>query len=68
LAHTRAAEFNARTRYMMFTVFKVTPGALPDARHDVAQSAQEYFDGAARFGVTVRGIYNVAGPYPCCDH
>ena len=61
MASTRAAEFNARTRYMMFTVFKVTPCALPDARDDVAQSAQEYFDGAARFGVTVRGIYNVAG-------
>ena len=46
---------------MMFTVFQVVPGALPDVRDDVVEEAHTYFDAIADSGVAIRGIYDVAG-------
>ncbi|MHA4854039.1 hydrogen peroxide-dependent heme synthase [Rhodococcus sp. MSC1_016] len=61
MSRSRINELNQRVRYMMFTVFKVTAGALPDLRGGVAEDAQAAFDGFAELGVTVRGIYDVSG-------
>jgi hydrogen peroxide-dependent heme synthase len=52
---------NAALRYEMFSVFRVTPGALGDRRSEAAAEARAFFDGLVATGVTVRGLYQVAG-------
>ncbi|HEX7658207.1 MAG TPA: hydrogen peroxide-dependent heme synthase [Pseudonocardiaceae bacterium] len=54
-------ELNAMIRYTMFSVFRVEPGRLPDDRGPVATEAQEYLDALPGKGVTVRGVYDIAG-------
>jgi peroxiredoxin len=52
---------NAALRYEMFSVFRVQPGALGENRSDAIIEARAFFDGLADAGVTVRGLYHLAG-------
>ena len=59
---------NDAIRYLMFSVYRVTPGVLGDDREAAIKEAQAFFDGlgdqgAGRYGsgVVTRGIYDVAG-------
>jgi hydrogen peroxide-dependent heme synthase len=55
------AELNAAIRYTMWSVFRVELGRLPEERGPAAREAQEYLDALAGKGVTVRGVYDLAG-------
>jgi len=59
---------NDAIRYLMFSVYRVTPGVLGDDREAAIKEAQAFFDGLGdqgdgRYGsgVVTRGIYDVAG-------
>ncbi|MDG3016614.1 hydrogen peroxide-dependent heme synthase [Speluncibacter jeojiensis] len=52
---------NSTVRYLMFSAFRVTPGALGTDRSMAIKEAQTYFDGLADKGVELRGVYDVAG-------
>jgi peroxiredoxin len=52
---------NAEVRYEMFSVFQVRPCALGAHRCAVNGETGAFFDGLADTGVTLRGIYHVAG-------
>ncbi|MFT3715067.1 MAG: chlorite dismutase family protein [Gordonia sp. (in: high G+C Gram-positive bacteria)] len=54
-------ELNATIRYLMFSVFKVRAGELPEDRTIIAADTEKFFDGLADKGVVVRGVYDVAG-------
>ncbi|GAA1480608.1 chlorite dismutase family protein [Gordonia sinesedis] len=63
------AELNSTIRYLMYSVFAVRPGDLPDDRGAVAEDATAFFASlgdadpaaGAADGVVVRGIYDVSG-------
>ncbi|EGD53954.1 hydrogen peroxide-dependent heme synthase [Gordonia neofelifaecis] len=55
------AELNATIRYLMFSVFTVRAGELPESRDEVAADLERFLDEVADKGVVVRGIYDVAG-------
>ena len=55
------AELNATIRYLMFSVFTVRSGELPDDRAEVAADLERFLDELAETGVVVRGLYDVAG-------
>ncbi|MGB3696525.1 MAG: hydrogen peroxide-dependent heme synthase [Gordonia sp. (in: high G+C Gram-positive bacteria)] len=55
------AELNSTIRYLMFSVFKVRAGELPEDREAVAADLQRFLDEIADKGVVVRGIYDIAG-------
>lgn len=52
---------NSTVRYLMFSVFAVRPGELPDDRADVIAETREFVDKLETSGVVVRGLYDVAG-------
>ena len=55
---------NATIRYLMFSVFAVTPGALGDerdGREKVADETATFLKQQEDNGVVVRGVYDVAG-------
>jgi hydrogen peroxide-dependent heme synthase len=52
---------NSSTRYVMYSVFRVTPGVLGTDRSVAVKEAQAYFDGLEERGVVLRGLYDVAG-------
>jgi chlorite dismutase len=52
---------NAAVRYEMFSVFQVKPGALGENRSAAIVEARTFFDGLAHAGVTLRGLFDVAG-------
>jgi hydrogen peroxide-dependent heme synthase len=52
---------NARVRYEMFSVFQVRSGALGPNRSATIEEARAFFDGLADTGVTLRGLYHLAG-------
>ena len=52
---------NATLRYLMFSVFSVTPGELGEDRAEVVDETAAFFAQQEDRGVTVRGIYDVAG-------
>ncbi len=54
-------ERNATIRYLMFSVFKVRAGELPEDRAKVKDDATEFFNSLEDEGIVVRGIYDVAG-------
>ncbi|GAB07743.1 hypothetical protein GII30_10530 [Gordonia amarae] len=54
-------ELNATIRYLMFSVFKVRAGELPEDRAKVKDDATEFFNSLEDEGIVVRGIYDVAG-------
>jgi hydrogen peroxide-dependent heme synthase len=55
------AELNSAIRYTMWSVFRVEPGRLGDERGAVASQLDEFFDALDGKGVTVRGVYDLAG-------
>jgi hydrogen peroxide-dependent heme synthase len=61
MARLNYAELNETIRYTMWSVFRADPGHLGDDRGPAAIEAQEYLDGLEGKGVTVRGVYDVAG-------
>ncbi|MBS9532047.1 chlorite dismutase family protein [Mycobacterium sp. M1] len=54
---------NATKQYLMYSVFSVEPGALDDGqtREEVTAEAATFFKQQADRGVTVRGLYDLAG-------
>jgi hydrogen peroxide-dependent heme synthase len=61
MARLNYAELNDTIRYTMWSVFRADQGRLGDDRGPAATEAQEYLDGLEGKGVTVRGVYDVAG-------
>ncbi|WP_034272701.1 hydrogen peroxide-dependent heme synthase [Haloechinothrix halophila] len=57
----RIRELNETIRYTMWSVFRVRPGTLADDRGPAAAETQQYLDALDGKGVTVRGVYDVAG-------
>ncbi|ALG84676.1 hydrogen peroxide-dependent heme synthase [Gordonia phthalatica] len=55
------AQLNATVRYLMFSVFKVRAGQLPENRDEVAADLERFLGEVEAKGVVVRGIYDVAG-------
>ncbi|MGW4095762.1 MULTISPECIES: hydrogen peroxide-dependent heme synthase [Mycobacteriaceae] len=54
-------ELNSTIRYLMFSVFAVSPGELGDERTPVIDEATAFFKTQEERGVVVRGLYDVAG-------
>ncbi|BBZ34139.1 hydrogen peroxide-dependent heme synthase [Mycolicibacterium confluentis] len=54
-------ELNATIRYLMFSVFAVEQGALPEDRAAVIDETATFLKQQEDKGVVVRGIYDVAG-------
>ena len=52
---------NSTLRYLMFSVFSVTPGVLGDDRTAIVDEAATFFKQQEDSGVVVRGFYDVAG-------
>jgi hydrogen peroxide-dependent heme synthase len=52
---------NATVRYEMFSVFQVRPGALGEDRSVAIGEARAFFVRLADTGVTLRGLYHLAG-------
>jgi peroxiredoxin len=55
------AELNSAIRYTMWSVFRVEPGRLGDERGAVASQLGEFLEALDGKGVTVRGVYDLAG-------
>ena len=54
-------ELNSTLRYLMFSVFAVSPGELGEDRAEVTEEAAAFFKAQEERGVVVRGLYDVAG-------
>ncbi|MBJ7288368.1 hydrogen peroxide-dependent heme synthase [Williamsia sp.] len=55
------AELNSTVRYLMFSVFSVRPGELPEHRDELIADTRTFFEKLETTGVVVRGLYDVAG-------
>ncbi|WP_454789768.1 hydrogen peroxide-dependent heme synthase [Mycolicibacterium lutetiense] len=54
-------ELNSTIRYLMFSVFAVSPGELGEERTQATDEAAAFFKSQEERGVVVRGLYDVAG-------
>ena len=61
MARLDYAELNSTLRYTMWSVFRVEPGRLGDDRAAVAAEVTEFLEAQEGKGVTVRGVYDLAG-------
>ncbi|MGV0627309.1 hydrogen peroxide-dependent heme synthase [Mycolicibacter minnesotensis] len=64
MTHLDYDKLNSTLRYLMFSVFSVSPGDLDesaDSRAAIADQAATFFKQQEERGVVVRGIYDVAG-------
>ncbi|MDI9931094.1 chlorite dismutase family protein [Rhodococcus sp. IEGM 1354] len=61
MARLDYSALNSTLRYLMFSVYKVTPGVLGDDRAAAAKEARAFFEGREDTGVVVRGVYDIAG-------
>jgi chlorite dismutase len=61
MARLDYAALNATIRYTMWSVFRVEPARLPADRAEPAREAQHYLEALEGKGVTVRGVYDLAG-------
>lgn len=61
MARLDYSTLNSTLRYLMFSVYKVTPGALGDDRAEAAKEARAFFESQEEKGVAVRGVYDIAG-------
>ena len=52
---------NSTVRYLMFSVFSVSPGQLGDDREAIVDETATFFKQREEHGVVVRGLYDVAG-------
>lgn len=55
------AELNSTVRYLMFSVFSVRPGELPEQRDELIADTRTFFEKLETTDVVVRGLYDVAG-------
>ena len=55
------AELNSTIRYLMFSVFAVRPGELPDDRTEAGAELAEFIKSVEDTGLVVRGVYDVSG-------
>ncbi|QDQ97588.1 hydrogen peroxide-dependent heme synthase [Tomitella fengzijianii] len=55
------AKLNSTIRYLMFSVFHVTPGELGADRAAAIAEAEEFFGGLEGRGVELRGLYDIQG-------
>jgi hydrogen peroxide-dependent heme synthase len=60
MARLNYAELNEKISYTMWSVFRAEPGRLDD-RETAATELTDYLDALSGKGVTVRGVYDVAG-------
>jgi hydrogen peroxide-dependent heme synthase len=60
MARLNYTELNDKIVYTMWSVFRAEPGRLDD-RDTAATELAEYLDALSDKGVTVRGVYDVAG-------
>jgi chlorite dismutase len=68
MARLDYAALNDTIRYTMWSVFRVEPGRLGDDRSGVATQTTEFFDALEGKGVTVRGVYDLAGMRADADY
>ena len=68
MARLDYAELNSAIRYTMWSVFRVEPGRLGDERGAVGNQLSEFLDALAGKGVTVRGVYDLAGMRADADY
>lgn len=61
MARLDYSALNSTLRYLMFSVYKVTPGVLGDDRAEAAKETRAFFESQEEKGVAVRGVYDVAG-------
>ncbi|BDH57152.1 hydrogen peroxide-dependent heme synthase [Tsukamurella sp. PLM1] len=63
MARLDYAELNSTVRYLMFSVFAITPGELggDEERAAAATEAEAFFAKIQEGDLVVRGVYNVAG-------
>lgn len=61
MARLDYSTLNSTLRYLMFSVYKVTPGVLGDDRAEAAKEARAFFESQEDKGVAVRGVYDIAG-------
>ena len=61
MARLHFYSLNATLRYLMFSVFAVNPGELPEDRAEVIDETATFLKQQEDRGVVVRGIYDVAG-------
>ncbi|TCP55263.1 chlorite dismutase [Tamaricihabitans halophyticus] len=64
----RIRELNDTIRYTMWSVFRAEPGRLPADRAQAAGEANDYLEALADKGVTVRGVYDIAGMRADADY
>ncbi|MCF8610765.1 chlorite dismutase family protein [Gordonia sp. HY285] len=55
------AEINSTLRYLMFSVFTVRAGELPEDRAEAVADFERFITEVEDTGVVVRGVYDVAG-------
>jgi peroxiredoxin len=68
MARLDYAELNSTVRYTMWSVFRVRPGELGEARVVLASQVTDLFDALAGKGVTVRGVYDLTGMRADADY
>ncbi|MET0196861.1 hypothetical protein CH289_23380 [Rhodococcus sp. RS1C4] len=61
MARLDYSALNSTLRYLMFSVYKVTPGVLGDDRAAASKEARVFFESQEEKGVAVRGVYDIAG-------
>ena len=61
MARLDYSALNSTLRYLMFSVYKVTPGVLGEDRAAAAKEARAFFESQEEKGVVVRGVYDIAG-------
>jgi chlorite dismutase len=61
MARLDYTELNSLIRYTMWSVFRVRPGALGEDRAEAAAQITEFLEALGGKGVTVRGVYDLAG-------
>jgi chlorite dismutase len=61
MARLDYAELNSAIRYTMWSVFRVRSGVLGEDRADAAAQVTDFLDALAGKGVSVRGVYDLAG-------
>ena len=61
MARLDYSALNSTLRYLMFSVYKVTPGVLGEDRAAAGKEARAFFESQEEKGVVVRGVYDIAG-------